>query len=156
MVIAGHAFNLFYLKKEVKGLYSYGLYKPQRVNKDEMRWTNKHSRIKVHAETDCFGLSLYAEPENFPSGLFEMKIYVNDSLIDRVTWKKKGTKYRYYHIPGIQGRPLKIKTVASDSYNPYKQGLSKNIRENRKQSAAVTDISFYRIPITSEYQLQKE
>jgi len=148
MAIAGHAYNLFYVKKEVKGLYEYGLYKSEMVDKDKMRWADKNSRKKVHAGTDYFGFTMYAEPENLSSGILEMKIYINDKLIDRVTWEKKGIKHKYYHIPGIKGRVLKIRTSASDSYNPYKQGLSKSIRENRNQSAAITDITFFRIPIT--------
>ena len=147
MVIAGHAINSFYFKKEVKGLYDFGLYKPQTVNRDKMSWINKHSRQKFHAQTDYFGFSIYAEPENVSSGLLEIKLYVNDKLIDGIIWKKKGLKHRYYHIPGIKGRSLKISTSASDSYNPYKRGLSKSIRENRDQSAAITDITFFRIPI---------
>ena len=113
------------------------------VNKDEMRWIDKQSREKVYAETDYFGFSMYAEPENLSSGFLEMKTYVNDKLIDRVTWEKKGIKHKYYHIPGIKGQSLKIRTSASDSYNPYKQGLSKDIRENRNQSAAITGITFF-------------
>jgi len=143
MVIAGHALNLFYLKKEVKGLYEYGLYQSQEVNKVEMRWADKDSRKKNNAETDYFGFSMYAEPENLSSGILEMKIYVNDKLIDLVKWNKKDTKHLNYHIPGIKGQSLTIRTRASDSYNPYKLGLSKNIRENRNQSVAIKDITFF-------------
>ncbi len=76
-----------------------------------------------------------------------MEIYLNDKLLDRVVWKKKGTKHRYYYIPGIKGQVYEIRTKANDSYNPYKAGLSKRFEESRDQSAAITDITFYRIPI---------
>lgn len=143
IVIAGHSFNLFYLKKEVKGLYEYGLYKPQMVNTAKMRWIDKDLRKKVVAKTEYFGFSMYAEPENLSSGILEIKIYVNNKLIDQITWEKSGTKHRYYHLRRITGSVLKIRISASDSYNPYKLGISKNIKENRNQIAAISDISFF-------------
>lgn len=142
-ILAAHVFTLVSPKKEIKGLYEYGLYQTQMVNNDKMRWIGKHSRKKVNAKTDYFSFSMYAEPENCSSGILEMKIYVNDQLLDQLIWEQKGTKHKNYHIPGIKGTSLKIRTSASESYNPFKRGLSKNIRENRDQSAAMTEIVFF-------------
>lgn len=142
VVLAGHAANLFYLHKKIKGLDEYGLYKSQVIDKDKMQWAMKYSGREILAESDEFGFSMYAEPENLNSEILEIEIYVNDKLIDHVKWDSKGTIHRDYNIPGIKGQMISIRTSSNDSYNPYKKGLSKNIRENRDQSVAISDIVF--------------
>lgn len=143
LAISAHAFNSLYLRKEIKGLYEFGLYKPQIVNALEMRWAGKVSRAKVQAESDYFGFSIYAEPENLSSGVLVLEIYANDKLIEQLLWARNGYKNQYYHIPGIKNQALEIKMIASETFNPYKDGLNGNIKENRNQSVAITEISFF-------------
>jgi O-antigen ligase len=160
LVVAGHAFNMFYSQKNVRGKYEYGLYKNyQIIDGNRVRWAMKQSCTEVLATTDDFAFSIYAEPEKLFSDTLEVKIFANDNLIDQMTWKKKGSIHKYYHISGIKGKYLKIRTSANDSFNPYEFGLRKNIRENRDQSVAITDITFFRIPIRKgikECVLQKQ
>ena len=120
----------------------YGLYETQEVGIGKMRWAMKYSGQDIFAKSDEFSFSMYAEPENVSSGTLETNIYVNDKMIDHVVWNKKGVVYRDYTIPGIEDQTINVRTNSSDSYNPYKKGLSHNIRENRDQSFAMSDIVF--------------
>ena len=149
LVGTGHALNLFCFQKKVRGPYEYGLYdKYKSIDGDTMRLAMKKSCAKILATADSFGFSIYAEPEKFTSGTLKVGISANDQLIDQLTWETKGSKYKYYHIPGIKGKYLKIRISAKDSFNPYKSGFSNDIRENRDQSVAITGITFFRIPIS--------
>ena len=112
LVVAGHAFNMFYSQKKVRGKYEYGLYKNyQIIDGNRVRWAMKQSCTEVLATTDDFAFSIYAEPEKLFSDTLEVKIFANDNLIDQMTWKKKGSIHKYYHISGIKGKYLKISSI---------------------------------------------
>jgi len=126
--------------------YEYGYFTPyQKIKNQTMRWIMRRSCTEVLATSDQFGFSIYAEPENLSSNILEMKIFANDNLIDQLIWEKKETKHKYYHINGLKDKNMKIKITTNNSYNPYKSGVSKNIRETRDQSAAITDITFFNV-----------
>lgn len=129
------------------GPYGYGYYKPERRDGELMRWTMNQSCIEVSAESDYFGFSLYAEPEHFEKGAVHVDLFMDDVLIDTVLLDEKGFAHKYYYMPGIHGRVVRFKLAADSTYNPYKLGVTDNIRHSREQSVAVTDVHFFQIPL---------
>ncbi len=154
VVGSAHAYNYF-TGKTPHGRYEYGYYKYQRVNGERMRWTMKQSCTKITAKSDYLGFSLYTEPKHFESGAVHVDIFMDDVLIGSVLFDKKRVVHKYYHMPGVKGRMIRFKTRADSSYNPYKLGLTDDIRQCREQSVAVTDVQFFHWGQPGDFQYIK-
>lgn len=146
MVAGGHAYN-FFKGITPRGIYEYGYFEPQEINSDQMRWTMKQSCVELNAESDYMGVSFYTWPENFDQGNVTLDLFINDALFDTVLLDQPALVHKYYYVPGMAGKTMLFKIKADGSYNPYKKGLTDNIKESREQSAAVTDVQFFQIPL---------
>ncbi len=127
--------------------YEYGYYTPyQKIQGNMMRWTMHHSCTEVLATSDDFKLSMWADPNNLAAQKMRVNIYINNTRIDQLLWNKKELKVREYHVPDmpdVKVKYIKIEMITNEGYNPFKLGLTKNIRENRDQSLAVGDVRFF-------------
>jgi len=96
--------------------YEYGFYNNESINGDKVRWIMREACTEVLAQSDQFGLSLYADLEMMPGNKQSVDIIINDIHMDKILWKKKGFKHRYYHIPGIKGTRIKIRIIAENRF----------------------------------------
>jgi len=135
------------------GKYEYGFYNPIKIKDVKgktMRWAMPMTGEEVFPETEYLCLTIYAEPEHLKDNTLETKVFINDVLIDKLVWNKKGIKQLYYHIPGIKdkakGKSLIIRTSSSGSFNLYKLGISKDIHQSRDKSIAISSVVFSKNP----------
>lgn len=141
LIVAGHIYN-YYRFSSCSSEYEYGLYETEKVNGARMRWTWKRSYLCEIAKTDFLGLTVYAAPYNIDKGGLTLDLFVNDNFLDRVHFVESGSRRLYYYLPDITGKNISLKTEVSRTFNPYKQGLSKDRRKNREQGIAVSPISW--------------
>lgn len=127
------------------GISEYGHYEYDREIGSKMRWTAKTSGVRVYGESPVIGLSAYAAPDNIgPEGL-KLSIFVDDQLLDCVSFVESGKKFLYYYVPSIEGRNAVIKTQVDHTFNPYRLGLTGDLKKNRVQGVAVSPVTFLRI-----------
>ena len=129
--------------EKIEGVnYEYGFYKKEKIEKRKVRWTMKMSGSKEFAKTDIIGVRVYAMHDNISEENLYLDIFINDFQIDRVYFKKTGFKRLYYHIPGIKNHEYLLRTMASKTFNPYKLGLTKNLKQSRDQGVALERIRY--------------
>jgi len=144
LIIAGHIYNYFRFDLCSNG-YEYGLYESKTINGEQMRWTWKRSFLCESAKTDLLGLTVYASPHNIEKKGFALDFFIDNKLLDRIHFVESGFKPLYYHVPDSKGKVIKVKTEASNTFNPYRLGLSESRWQNREQAIAVSPISYLRI-----------
>ena len=143
-VIAGHTYNLFARDIGLPG-YEYGFYKYETINGKEMRWTGDETCMRIKADTNIMGITVYASPHNVgPDGL-AFNILLNETILDKVHFVDQGMKPLYYYLPTVKGREIEVKTSVNKTFNPYKMGLTNDIKKNRKQGVAISPITFLKI-----------
>jgi hypothetical protein len=144
LIVGGHIHNCCNFDARPEG-YEYGLYASEKVNGEKIRWTSRWSCVRVRAETDLMGIKIFAAPHNIgEEGLF-LELSVNDVLLDCVHFSESGLKPLYYYVPSFKGKEITLKTKVSETFNPYRLGLSRDIRKNREQGVAVSPVTFLRI-----------
>lgn len=143
----------YFVKSFSKGpeIFEYGFHpRYEKIDGERMRWVMPDAFTEVKAKADQFGIALYAEPENTEKGLVETDIYLNGVHADRIFWDEHRVIFKCYHMPGIMDETLEITLETTQSYNPYKKGVTDDIRKSRLQSLAVSDVQFFRIPVPEE------
>lgn len=153
LLMAGYFTKTFSRSPEI---FEYG-YHPRydRIEGMKLRWTMPDSFTETLAKSDKFSITFYADPDKVEQEVIKADIFFYDQHVDQVAWEKEEIIFRCYDVPGISGEVLKIRIKSSQSYNPYKQGFSDDIRQNRLQSLAVSDVQFFRIPLPEDkYQCQ--
>ncbi len=145
--LVGHGYGIFARNSRLPG-FEYGLYnfeQPEKISGRSLRWSGKDSCQLIHASTEIMGITAYCPPENIdPSGLI-LSIYLDGKLLDYIYFTNGGMKHRYYYISSKKSRDMEIKTSVSSTYNPYKIGLSDDLKYNREQSVALGEIKFLQI-----------
>ena len=127
------------------GISEYGHYEYDREIGSGMRWTAKTSGVRVYGESPVIGLTAYAAAHNIgPEGL-KLSIFLDDQLLDCVSFVKSGKKFLYYYLPSIEGRNTMIRTQVDHTFNPYRLGLTRDLKKNRVQGVAVSPVTFLRI-----------
>jgi O-antigen ligase len=129
--------------EEIEGVhYEYGFYEKEKFEKRNVRWTMKMSGSKEFAKTDILGIQVFAMPEEISEENFYLDIFINNTQIDRVYFQETGFKRLYYHIPGIKNHVYLLRTMANKTFNPYKIGLTKNLKHSRDQGVALKNIKY--------------
>ena len=138
LVLVGYVFRFAGENRDLK-VYEYGLHPPEMVQGQEMRWSMGRSGMRLEALSNILAVHLYA-----PQGQSEVEIFVEERLLERLVFSEPGFKYRYYLLPGIQGRKILIETRSKPVRNPFEAGISTDPGHNRKQSVAL-DVGFLHI-----------
>lgn len=141
-VVAGHAFNMFYFQKKLRGPYEYGFYESEKIEKRSVRWTMEMSGSKEFAETDIIGIRIYAMPDKVFNKRLTLDIFIDKTQIDSIHFSEPGFTMLYYHIPGIKDHEYMLRTKASMTFNPYKLGLTRDLKQSRDQGVAMERIRY--------------
>ena len=128
---------------EIEGMnFEYGYYEKEKIDETYARWTMRMSGSKEFAQTDIIGIRVYMMPEKVSVENVYLDLFINHTQIDRILFEKTGFKHLYYYIPGIENHAYVLRTKANTSFNPYKSGLTGNLKHSRDQSAALTAIEY--------------
>ena len=119
--------------------YEYGFYGYEDWNGEKMRWTMGKSCLSVKAKSNLMGLKVFSAPHNIGENGLEFNLFVNENLIEKIHFFSSDAKTLNYYIPSIKDKRVNIKFEVSDTFNPYRLGLS---RDNRDLGVAVSPIKF--------------
>lgn len=144
LVVAGHLYNCC-TGDAYPDPYEYGLYATETVDGKQMRWTWKRACLRTEADTDILSFSLYAAPHNIGEDGLDVKIFLDDQLLDRVHFVETGHKGVSYHVPRMTGEDISLKMEVNRTFNPHSQGISTDVKKNREQGVAIGPVTFLRI-----------
>ncbi|MBN1547835.1 MAG: O-antigen ligase family protein [Syntrophaceae bacterium] len=124
------------------GINEYGFYEYDTAIGMGMRWTAKTSGVRVYGKTPVMRLTVYAAPQNIgPEGLL-LTVYVDDQVLDRIRFTKPGKKNLHYYLPLLKGRMVAIRTQVDRTFNPYRLGLTGDLKKHREQGVAIGAVLF--------------
>lgn len=144
ILFLGHAYNIAAREFDTPG-FEYGLYKIEKINGKQMRWTKRIAYRRIQAESEIVGIVLSAASYNLSSKPLAVQVFLNEKLIDRVHFFAEGVKPLYYYFPSITDNQIELKTIASNTFNPYKLGLSNDLKRNWEHGVAVSEVNFLKI-----------
>ncbi len=127
------------------GSSEYGYYEYDTTIGKGMRWTMGMSGVRVDGKTSIIGLNVFAAPQNIGQEGLLLTIFVDDQMLDRIHFIKKGKKSLYYYVPSLKDRMVEIRTRVNHTFNPYRLGLTRDLKKNREQGVAVSPVTFLRI-----------
>jgi len=117
-----------------------GFYNLEKRETGDFRWSGERAVIYEKAKSDYVKLVVNADPLNSNSkeGL-ELKLSLNEKLLDRIHFFNGGTKELNYFIPNIAGENIRLNFEVSKTFRPFLLGLS---RDYRGLGVCVSPISF--------------
>jgi O-antigen ligase len=106
-----------------------GFYELENWPNGEYRWSGKKAIMHCRAETNFIGLNIHAHPFNSlsPDGL-KLKLNANGKNLDEISFFDGGDIKKFYFIPAIQDNDIQIQFDAGKTFNPFKIGLSEDLR----------------------------
>ncbi len=124
----------------------YGFYDYESVDGVNTRWAWRDAATVVEAAGRFMEIRAEASPRNSsgPDGL-ELKLFINDQLMDVAHFFDGGVKYFHYYIPAGDGEKIRIRTRANRTYNPYEAGESEEITRSREQAVLLGEARFLKI-----------
>ena len=88
---------------------------------------------------------LYAAPNNIGERGLEVKIFLDEQLLNTVHFVEAGYKGVSYHVPRMTGEDISLKMEVNRTFNPHSQGISTDVKKNREQGVAIGPVTFLRI-----------
>gem|GEM_PF-4885690 len=116
--------------RDFRAATEYGAYAFEKWDGEAVRWVGRYFSTKIPATGDFLGIPIYVNPANIdPEKGLEFRLSVDGVEIDRRCFFHPGWQPLTYHLPGIEGREIVIKTRVARTFNPLALGQGNDARD---------------------------